>query len=309
MQVHYYSYCFQDTLTHENKLFNFLNFIESSCLTTKKYITNNIKYLDENLYLIRVSKNFYLFIQTKNSEIVRAIQNNSINIQATDIAEKLNADESLGFASYVYIDGNKPLFSFGAKVLSPNITAFSFYVSQLLISLGIRDYKFCLNPIKSQLSKDDVHKLNFIGRTTIQINSEGSTLKEIMNALNGNPQQINLEEIEGLEITLKPKRRKDINNQLACIISNVADKELEKIKIRARANLEDGLADYYYSKDGLVSDFCGEETDALIEQKMKNLIENNSVVSNKVEKYIGVGYEQLENHSLVEFSTVDNWNR
>ena len=46
MQVHYYSYCFQDTLTHENKLFNFLNFIESSCLTTKKYITNNIKYLD-----------------------------------------------------------------------------------------------------------------------------------------------------------------------------------------------------------------------------------------------------------------------
>lgn len=309
MRIHYYSYNFQDYSTNEYKIFNFSSFLKASCLANVKHITNNIKYMDEYLYLIRISENFYLFIQTKNGEIVRAIQNTVSGVQATDIADKLNADESLGFASYLYIDNGKPLFAFGARVLSPTVTAFSFYVSQLLISLGIRDQKFCLHPIKSKLSKSDVQKLSFVGRTTIQINAEGGLLTDIVNALNGNPQTINLEEIEGLEITLKPKRRKEINNQVLSIISNIPDNELDKITMKARTHLEDNLSDYYYSKDGLVSDYCGEETDALIGQTMKNFVDTNSVVLDKVNQFLGGGYETIESHPLVEFSSVDYWNK
>lgn len=307
MRVHYYSYNFQEYSTDKYKLFNLSAFLQASCLSGVKKITHNIKYMDDYLYLIRISNNFYLFVQTKSDEIVRAIQRTNSGVQATDIADKLSANESLGFASYLYVDSKRPVFAFGAKVLSPTVSAFTFYISQLLISLAIRDVKFCLHPIKSKLSKKDVHQLSFVGRTTIQINAEGNIMSDIVNALNGNSKAVNLEEITGLEITLKPKRRKEINNQVLSMISNIPDNELEKITMRARTHLEDTLSDYYYSKDGLVSDFCDEETDALIEQKVRTLIESNTIVSDKVNAFLENNDETIEDHPLVKFSSIDHW--
>ena len=132
-------------------------------------------------------------------------------------------------------------------------------------------------------------------------------MSDIVNALNGNSKAVNLEEITGLEITLKPKRRKEINNQVLSMISNIPDNELEKITMRARTHLEDTLSDYYYSKDGLVSDFCDEETDALIEQKVRTLIESNTIVSDKVNAFLENNDETIEDHPLVKFSSIDHW--
>jgi len=132
--------------------------------------------------------------------------------------------------------------------------------------MAIRDLSFNLIPVKTKLSKTDVVNLDFIGRTSFQV-AYGPVVQNILNAFNGNTKSIAFEDIEGLEIVIKPKRRKSINNRVINAIQNLPDNEVERVTMRAKVHLNDQLTNFYYSKDGLLSDACEAETDIQIAAK------------------------------------------
>ena len=223
MRINYYLYNFQNVDTSQKLNFNISTVLENSTNKANQRYVDLITYNDEKLYLIKLKKDFYLFVQTKNKEIVKAVEDTGSGLSASDLAAKLAANENMGFASYIMIDQNNPLLSFASRVLSPTINAFAFYVEQLLKAMKVRDLSFNLNPIKTKLSKADVVNLDFIGRTSFQV-AYGPAVQNILNAFNGNAKSIALEDIEGLEIVIKPKRRKSINNRVINAIGFVAQR-------------------------------------------------------------------------------------
>ncbi len=213
----------------------------------------------------------------------------------------------MGFASYIYMNDKFPIFAFGSRVLSPTPTAFVFYIEQVLKRMKIRDLSFKLIPVKTQISKAEAAKLDFIGRTSFQV-AYGPFVKNLLNAFNGESKAIDFEDIAGLEVIIKPKRGKSINKTILKSIDRIPDNELEKVTLRARAHLEDQLTNFYYSKDGLLSEGCDAESDMSIAEHMQVSLETNSVIQERIRDYMGLNYEQLENHSLLEFDSLDHWN-
>lgn len=307
MRINYYMYNFSDINTSQNFQFNISKFIENSTNKLATAYVNAITYNDERLYLIKLKKDFYLFVQTKNKEIVKAVEENSSSgLLASDLASKLASNENMGFASYIYIDSNNPVFAFSSRVLSPTSTAFGFYIEQLLRRMAIYDLTFKLSPVKTKIGKSEVAKLDFIGRTSFQV-AYGPLVENMLNALNGNHKTIAFEEIAGIEVIIKPKRGKSINETVLKSIQQVSDNELERVTMRARAHLNDQLTNFYYSKDGMLSVSCESESDASIADDMANTLEQNSVIQERVRDYMGLNYEKFTNHPLIEFNSIDRW--
>lgn len=307
MRINYYMYNFHNVNTADVYDFNISKIIENSTNKIAYPYVTDITYNDEKLYLIKLKKDFYLFVQTKNQEIVKAVEEKRSVFSATDLTNKLAANESMGFASYIYMNDKFPIFAFGSRVLSPTPTAFVFYIEQLLKRMKIRDLSFKLIPVKTQISRAEAAKLDFIGRTSFQV-AYGPFVKNLLNAFNGESKVIDFEDIAGLEVIIKPKRGKSINKTILKSIDRVPDNELEKVTLRARAHLEDQLTNFYYSKDGLLSEGCDAESYMSIAEHMQVSLDTNSVIQERIRDYRGLNYEQLENHSLLEFDSLDHWN-
>lgn len=302
-------YSFSDINTLQNFHFNISNFIENSTNKLATAFVNGITYNDERLYLIKLKKDFYLFIQTKNKEIVKAVEENSSSgLLASDLASKLASNENMGFASYIYMNANNPIFAFSSRVLSPTSTAFAFYIEQLLRKLSIQDITFKLSPVKTKISKAEVAKLDFIGRTSFQV-AYGPFMENMLNALNGNQKTIAFEDIAGIEVIIKPKRGKSINETVLKSIQKVPDNELERVTMRARAHLNDQLTNFYYSKDGMLSVGCESESDSSIADDMVNSLEHNSVIQERIRDYKGLNYEQFIDHPILKLNSIDSWIR
>jgi len=299
-------YNFHDVNTSQPFDFNIAKIIENSTNKKAHAYVSNFTYNDEKLYLIKLKKDFYLFVQTKNKEIVKAVEENMSGLSASDLASKLAANENMGFASYIYMDRNSPIFAFASRVLSPTPTAYAFYIEQLLKKMSIRDLSFKLIPVKTQISKAEAANLDFIGRTSFQV-AYGPFVKNLLNAFNGNTKAVDFEDIAGLEVIIKPKRGKSINKTVLKSINKVPDNELERVTLRARAHLEDQLTNFYYSKDGLLSEGCEEESDFLIAEHMINSLGLNSIIKERIRDYKGLNYEKLANHPLIEFNSIDHW--
>ena len=45
-----------------------------------------------------------------------------------------------------------------------------------------------------------------------------------------------------------------------------------------------------------------------IAEHMQVSLDTNSVIQERIRDYRGLNYEQLENHSLLEFDSLDHWN-
>ncbi|WP_283848265.1 hypothetical protein [Acinetobacter amyesii] len=306
MRINYYMYNFQDVNNLQSFDFNISQIIENSTNKKAKSYVTGITYNDEKLYLIKLNKNFYLFVQTKNQEIVKAVEDNRSGLSAADLTSKLAANESMGFASYIYMNDKFSIFAFASRVLSPTSTAYAFYVEQLLKGMKVRDLSFKLIPVKTQITKAQVANLDFIGRTSFQV-AYGPFVQNVLNAFNGEGKAIDFEDIAGLEVIIKPKRGKAINKTVLKSINQVPDNELEKVTLRAKAHLEDQLTNFYYSKDGMLSEGCEAESDTSIAEHMKATLGTNSVIQERIRDYKGLNYEKLVNHPLIEFNSLNHW--
>lgn len=148
-------------------------------------ITGKIQRGGESLYLIPISTNYYLFVQTKKNEVIKKIEKKTDSINATEIVNMLSNNESLGFASYVLFDQVKNLFAFSSRMYSPKVTAFQHFFDDIFMLLGLGNLRFAVEPMKSSMSKSNAMTLPFIGRTRLMINKDHSLFGHIANMMIG----------------------------------------------------------------------------------------------------------------------------
>lgn len=244
---------------------------------------------DKELLVLDKVKGAFIFLKTKNEEILKLIKNIDLSIE--DIESQLSINgQTIAFASY--LDMDKEFIVFGSTINGPSIRAFSDFVNQLLSLLGA-NLIFCIQPVNAIIKKDDLNNFDVIGTTEIVVPKESGLFKALFKYLKAEPPN----GIGPLTIKISSERNVDISET----IKKIAEKDLnlaEKFKIRAKVHAGDVLLDYFLTKQGqknIVIEKPKNDNEAL--HQIKKSLRDASLNNDKI---TGFEYEELGQHIILD---------
>lgn len=240
MKVSFWAYYAQDDKTKTKRKVNLDKLFEDLVISKASH---SFQCEDYYTYMHRIDIKSFLFTKTNDSDLINKI--NKTNNSVKDIRDSLADDELLGFPSFVFID--EGIIGFASSFLGPKIRELPDFVKgKKLLS---ESESLIVEPLMKGVTKADALNMTFIGRTTLRIESDKSMMKTLLRTLGVSSASDQL--LNSIEITLKPKMRKDIKGISKEIISSTYD-SIDQINIKARENAADVLTEYYLDGKGHV---------------------------------------------------------
>lgn len=276
MKVSYYGYSVKRHSDDERFLFDIRPFIRAFVDLNNVDFKNQFSHAEENVYLLRVRGDLYLYLMTRSNEIIKKIR--STDHLVSEISDMLTRDERLGFASYVYFD--RSFLGFASTIMAPKAMSFSNFINNAIEAIGINDYKFVVHPLMQETSFEDALVMPFMGRSSVQVSKENDFFKDLRNLFQGTAEEF--EDVDSFEITIKPRRRQNIEAAVKKIINTIPKDGLDKFICRAKEDLGDHLIDLYLVGQGIMSDLVARGTDFEIYQGIAEKVEANELLAEKV---------------------------
>ncbi len=256
---------------------------------------------DESIYLFNVSQNFYLFVKTKNKEIIKTVNRNKI--EHYDIYNKLQqSNEELGFASYIYISDS--YYCILSTLQGPKNGVWVEFINNLLRKLELKSHMFICEPMPVETTADEVMNFHAVTGTVIKINQENNFFKKIAGML-----ALSLHETRELVIEIKAHPKSDMNLTFRGINSNIGSEGITKYMVRAKAELDDNITEFYLIGQGYVSDTIdGRFSDAKLHEKVKNKINHNQLLQEKLREYNeDKRYRHESIQDITFYHNLSNW--
>ncbi len=282
MRLSYYGYCLLHVPTDKRHLVDLRALTKKFVNSTNQQFKASITYHGERLYLLPFGASTYLFVQTKTNEIIKAIERKTLSVQ--DIRNKLMQNESVGFASYVYMDDS--YLGIASRVLSPRITAFAELMTKVIVGYGGTDYAFVPTVLAETLPVSAIKTLEHVGSVTVEMNVANSLAQDMIKQLTTR-QPDNLVDIASIEITIKPVRKgkKNLRSDLSQIAKNVPTKGLVSLEARAKATAADHMTDIFIVGEGSIRDFIDFKKESDLQTLIPSRAVNNSALQLKVREY------------------------
>lgn len=263
-----------------NYLFDLRPFIRAFTNLDNAAFKNEFSYQDEKVFLLPNIGNLYLFLITRHNDIIKKIR--STDLSVSEIDDMLNADESLGFASYVYV--GQGYIGFASTMMAPKSKAFVYFLNHMLHLLGIHNYQIDLTALMQQATRADALQMQFIGRSVIQVNRENSLYEDIRELLGGTHEDFS--NVGSFELTFKPTCRQNIKPAVSRAINTLEDDGLERMLIKAKEHLSDELTDLYLAGKGQISDSIARGNGlAPIGHQIEDKIQANELLAEKVREH------------------------
>lgn len=302
MKLNYFGYHIENTEANMSYLYDIRALIRTFCNIDSVPFKNSFQYNDEQIYLFPAAQNIYLFVMTRSNEVIKKINTNNLNVN--EIYELLDKGEQLGFASYVYFQSN--FLGFASTFLAPKIPALVHLIDEIFRKIGLGRYKFIAQALLHQASRDEVLKLPFLGRTTIEIEKENSMAQDILNLVGGNADDVG--EVESFEIVIKPKTRKNIQPIVKKFVDSIPDYGLEKLIIKAKDELQDNLTDLYIIGKGAISEKINTREENVIYEHIVNKTNTNMLLGLKVEEFSNdERFTEAALEDINSFVDVNSW--
>ena len=308
MRVTYHTYHLFDEITKNRYAFN-LKQILSALINEDIAFKNDFPIIeDENLYIIQESleeaPNTYFFIITRDSEIIKMINYN--NLSVTDIKKIMLENDRIGFGSYIHLlsRGSNFYLAFVTQTLSPKINLFWEYVDMYFRKkLDNGNFKIISHPLAATADLSEVMRMGFIGKTTIEIGKESSRMRYIKEFLGIEGA---IEELAGIEVTIKPKRKQNIRKMLVGLQEFVDEKnsDIKKMTTKAKGELYSSLTDLYIiGQGGLFSSINPEQrTSKTIAEHIEKVVKNNKPLIEKLDE--NYQHHPLEKNIPEEFKQI-----
>jgi hypothetical protein len=300
MRLNYYGYYIKDESTGNKYLHDLRDFFKAYCSKCNIEFKKQFKYADEHIYLFNSIGDMYLFITTRSNEVIKKIDE---NLGVNEIYSMLSANEHLGFASYVFL--RKDFFCFASTIFAPKLVCFQFYINEIFKKIGLETYKFIINPMMHQSSRNEIMRMPFIGRTTFEINKESSfwgELKAIVTASNEDTQ-----EFDSFEITIKPNKKQNIAPLVKKFMDKIPDAGMEKFITKAKEESEGALTELYLMGKGAICDSIFSKHEPVIHEKIATKISENKILKSKIEEFRRNGYTPNTPDDLRRYNDDDSW--
>ncbi|MGP0904946.1 protein rexA [Serratia sp. CY76391] len=222
---------------------------------------NNFLSMGNNyLFIHEIDEKTFLFTKTNDKSLVQKINKSNASIE--DIKSSLAEDESLGFPSFIFIDGD--VVGFARTIYGPTTSDLTdFLMGRGMLADG--DTRLHFEPLMQGTTKDDVMKMHFIGRTTVKVEANSFAFGDILKTLGA--KDIESELFDSLEIVIKPKFKRNIKELTKEIVSN-PNPQYSDVSLRARDEAGDILADHYLSEKGHLSASLDKVTNAEIAEEI-----------------------------------------
>ncbi|MBB1617011.1 hypothetical protein A9978_31635 [Pseudomonas sp. UMC65] len=238
---------------------------------------------------------------TRDAETFKKIDTSSMSIG--EFKQFLGQDEKVGFASYLIIKNN--FFGFASSSLSPKFDTFCEMINTLLTYTNNGSWSFCIHPLIHQATRDEAVKMNFIGKTTIEVKKENSLAQNILNVISAGG---DIDDLDSLEITLKPIKGRSIKPVVQRLVSATSDQGVEKLVMKAKNDAKSAMLDLYVVGRGVISDDLGSYEESVISEIMETKIRENAKLKEQLEAFTEDGQTDKADFSrFLHFNNVSSW--
>jgi len=232
--------------------------------------------LGEPLYLFTTTmKNLYLFVMVRDDEMVKAIDKKQLS--QTDIQNRLTQDESLGFASYVFI--GDCFYAIASTFFGPKNGIWQEFATNLIQELckqsgSPMEIVFGSEPFPTSITRQEAQKdVKFFGSTSIKINDNSSMMARFKALFGG------ATDVGSVEIIIRPPARKFFSGTKDGILntfnSNIG---VDRFIIKGKRDAGDSLTDLYVVGSGHISDnVSGKNENQVIKQIINKVHANDSL--------------------------------
>jgi hypothetical protein len=191
-------------------------------------------------------------------------------------------------------------------MLSPKTLAFANFINDIFKELSISDYSFDVHPFLQQSTREEILKMPFLGRTTIQIDENSSVWKDVKNFLKGKSKDFI--SVDSFEITIIPKRGLSIKNDVSNFLDSISDAGLKKMTVKAREDFDDKLKDMYVNAQGAIADTIASKGDRDVLGEILSKMENNRQLKEKVEEHEqNDSFTKQNIENIFRYNTASNW--
>ncbi|WP_183001589.1 hypothetical protein [Pseudomonas sp. UME65] len=301
MRISYYGYYLSHKLHYGKHLFDLSKFILSFAECQDPTLKGSFKHNSESIYLQRLAGNVCVLAMTRDAETFKKIDTSSMSIG--EFKQFLGQDEKVGFASYLIIKNN--FFGFASSSLSPKFDTFCEMINTLLTYTNNGSWSFCIHPLIHQATRDEAVKMNFIGKTTIEVKKENSLAQNILNVISAGG---DIDDLDSLEITLKPIKGRSIKPVVQRLVSATSDQGVEKLVMKAKNDAKSAMLDLYVVGRGVISDDLGSYEESVISEIMETKIRENAKLKEQLEAFTEDGQTDKADFSrFLHFNNVSSW--
>lgn len=263
------------------------------CNSASVAFKNSFKLSDENLYLVHLGGNLFGFLETRSHEAINKI--NRQNLTIDDIYKALQQNEGLGFTSYVYVDGD--CLAFGATMLAPRCGGFANFVQDLLHrTKGFEQWGFNCSPLLIASTKAEVMQMPFVGKSTLRVAAGHKFFNQLVGVFGGNPKDY--EDIGSFELTITPKRQKNIKPAIGHVLNAVPVEDVSKWTVAAKREITERVEELYIAGEGHLADAIATaemRKAAGLDLLLQATMSNNQTLKDKLVEYRKEKSNELQN--------------
>jgi predicted DNA-binding protein YlxM (UPF0122 family) len=305
MKVNYFGYSITKIEDNSHYLMDLSEFLEAYSDYSNVSFKNKFLKNDENLYLLKIKRNFYLFIITRSKEIIKKIKSDPHgNISANEIYNLLKNGENIGFASYVYI--NKYYFAFASKMLSPKLNVFNEFINDIFNALNINKYSFSCTPFLKESTRAEALSMPFIGKSSIKINKDNSFYQSFLSLVGSDISDF--DDISSFEVIIKPKRRANIKKPIEKFLSKIPDEGLEELIIKAKDESLSNIQDLYIMSKSSVYDMIDKGDEISILSSIEAKVKSNRTLRERVNDHeSNEAFTKTSIQDIDHYFAVNNW--
>lgn len=277
---------------------NLLPFIEKFVKIDSKAFKNSFFSHGDQLFLFDLGFQMFLFIVTKDNEIIKSV--NSENFSHQDIHEKLSRNENIGFASYIHFSDN--YYGIASTFYGPKNLVFNNFINSIFKKIGLGSYRFESMALPVEATRDTVLKLEYKGAVRFDVTRENPFFDEAVKFF-GEPKDTNK-----ICIEFKPEPKQEMTETFDNIVNKIEDDGLKNFVVKGKETLQDSLTDFYLSTQGSVSDVIKVKGELEICNSIRDKIGKNTLLAKSIREFNDdEDYLQESIQSIADFNNLEPW--
>ena len=298
MNVVYYKY-----FVHKGKSryqFNLLPILKNFCKVKSETFRRTFHSPGgDNLFLFHINSCTFLFVITKDQEVIKTISGNTMSHD--DIYDKLGKDESLGFASYIFVGNN--YYGIASTFFGPKNSYWTHFLNILFEKLNIDTHIFDSEPFPVETTKKEALKFSFKGQTTIRMNNTHPYFGRLLGQFG-----IDNNEAKTLNIEIKPEPRKEMAKSFDAITTDIPLDGIDTFVVRGKEFIEDNMTDYYIVGSGHICDKITADKDGNVCKSLEEKATRNRKLREAVNEFKeDKSYSNNDLQGLSTYNNFDNW--
>ncbi len=305
MKIGYYHYYFKEVRKKD---------APRICHDIRPILKNYLKYGDqswkskittedgEELLLVKTSKaDVGMLVATRKQEIIKAIHKHTMT--CVELSERLQEDESAGFAAY--FSANENSIGLASTLRGPRTAALTRFVNSIIFQLGAPKWRMRLQAIGSSISVDQAKAMAYVARTSVKVSKENPAFDRLKKLFS-----MESDDIASFEIIVRNKKNKNLVYVFTNIANGVDGAGMEKMQIRAKAVVDEALADFYVDADGKLSEEIGTGSEKFLTRQVSEKFHKHPTLIWEIDKILKrEHYEELQIPDLDRIGDLAHWPR